>query len=185
MEILIVHIPLHFILINIGIFTIGNIFYLDFLSYIVIMDISFSAITKCSQKHRLLNFAYKNMDIKRLKPATPLCVSQARTWISNVICRGLFFFNVQWVEVRGDCLFCWSWSCWSSLFKRSFHNCPIFFITIKYALPPVIQVLPSLSGIFLLYTLYKECLLSGDVLVSTPGFMSNSLPFKLIDPNCN
>jgi hypothetical protein len=42
-----------------------------------------------------------------------------------------------------------------------------------------------LSGVFLLYTLYKECLLSGDVLVSTPGFMSNSLPFKLIDPNCN
>jgi hypothetical protein len=104
MEILFVHIPLHFILINIGIFTIGNIFYRDFLSCIVIMDISSSAIIKCSQKHRLLNFAYKNMDIKRLKPATLLCVSQARTWISNVICRGLFF--LMFSELRWEVIVC-------------------------------------------------------------------------------
>ena len=32
-----------------------------------------------------------------------LCLSKARTWISNVICRGLF--NFQW----GDCSFCWYW----------------------------------------------------------------------------
>jgi hypothetical protein len=30
------------------------------------------------------------------------------------------FFYVQWVEMRGDCSFCWYW--WPSLFKLSFHN---------------------------------------------------------------
>jgi hypothetical protein len=38
-----------------------------------------------------------------LNPATFLCLSQARTWISYNICCGLVY--VQWVEVRGDC--CW------------------------------------------------------------------------------
>jgi hypothetical protein len=29
---------------------------------------------------------------------------------------------VQWVKVRGDCLFCWYWwNWWPSLFKLSFH----------------------------------------------------------------
>ena len=35
-----------------------------------------------------------------LSPATFVCLSQARTWISNVICRGLFL--VQWVELRWE-----------------------------------------------------------------------------------
>ena len=35
-----------------------------------------------------------------LSPATCVCLSQARTWISNVICRGLFL--VQWVELRWE-----------------------------------------------------------------------------------
>ena len=35
----------------------------------------------------------------------------------------VFFFYVQWVEMRGDCLFCWYWwNCWPSLFKLSFHD---------------------------------------------------------------
>jgi hypothetical protein len=33
-------------------------------------------------------------------PAPLLCLSQARTWISSIICHGLFC--VQWVKVRGD-----------------------------------------------------------------------------------
>jgi hypothetical protein len=34
-----------------------------------------------------------------------LCLSQARKWISNVICHCVC---VQWwVKMRGDCSFCW------------------------------------------------------------------------------
>ena len=36
--------------------------------------------------------------INRFNTGTCLCLSQARTWISNVICNGLFC--VQWVMVR-------------------------------------------------------------------------------------
>jgi hypothetical protein len=47
-----------------------------------------------------------------------LCLSQHRTWI---MCHGLSW--VQWVQMRGDCSFCWYWwNCWPSLFKFSFHN---------------------------------------------------------------
>ena len=35
-----------------------------------------------------------------LNPTICLCLSQARTWISNVICRGLFC--VQWVQLRWE-----------------------------------------------------------------------------------
>jgi hypothetical protein len=35
-----------------------------------------------------------------LNPATFLCLSQARTWISKVICRGLFC--VQWLQLRWE-----------------------------------------------------------------------------------
>ena len=41
--------------------------------------------------------------INRFNPAKTLCMSQARTWISNIVCRGLFC--IQWVQMRGDC--CW------------------------------------------------------------------------------
>ena len=59
--------------------------------------------------------------INRFKPVTRLCLSQARTWISNVICRVLSCF--QWVKVKGVCSFCWYWwNCWPLLFKLSFHN---------------------------------------------------------------
>jgi hypothetical protein len=34
-----------------------------------------------------------------------LCLSQARTWISNIICHGLFFC-VQQAKMRGNCSFC-------------------------------------------------------------------------------
>jgi hypothetical protein len=43
-----------------------------------------------------------------------LCLSQARTWFSIIICHGLV--HVQWFDVRGNYLFCWS-----SLFKLSAH----------------------------------------------------------------
>ena len=35
----------------------------------------------------------------------------------------MVFFYVQWVEVRGNCSFCWyGWHCWASLLKLSFHK---------------------------------------------------------------
>ena len=47
-----------------------------------------------------------------------LCLSQDGTWISNIICRGVFC--VQWVEVRCDCVFSYICGmCWQSLFKKS------------------------------------------------------------------
>ena len=53
--------------------------------------------------------------------ATFLCLTQARIWISNIICHALFC--VQWFEMRGGCSFRWYlWNCWSSQFKFSFHN---------------------------------------------------------------
>jgi hypothetical protein len=39
-------------------------------------------------------------------PNTLQCLTQARTWISSVICLDLFSFCVQWFEVR-NVLFCW------------------------------------------------------------------------------
>ena len=59
--------------------------------------------------------------INWFNPAILLCLSQAKTWISNIICRSVFC--AQWVKVRGDCSFCQhSWNWWPSLFKHSFHN---------------------------------------------------------------
>ena len=53
-------------------------------------------------------------------PATFLCLSQAMTRISNVICLGLFVLSEK---MRGDCSFCCYWlNCWPSLFEHSFHN---------------------------------------------------------------
>jgi hypothetical protein len=50
-----------------------------------------------------------------------ISLSQVKTWISNVIFRGLFYG--QWIEVRGGCSFCWYWwNYWLSLFKLSFHK---------------------------------------------------------------
>jgi hypothetical protein len=58
--------------------------------------------------------------INRFVPATFVCMSEARICISNIISRGLC--NVQWFEVRSDCLF-WYWrNCWQSLIKISFQN---------------------------------------------------------------
>ena len=58
--------------------------------------------------------------IIRFNPATFLCLYQARTWISKVICHGPFFC-VQWVKVRCDCSSCWYW--WNCRpYKLAFHN---------------------------------------------------------------
>ena len=64
--------------------------------------------------HNHARFIFSNNYLK-----TFLCLSQDRSWISNVICR------VQWcyVRTRVDCSLCWYWwNCWPSLFKLSFHN---------------------------------------------------------------
>jgi hypothetical protein len=42
------------------------------------------------------------------------------TWIYNIICCDLLY--VQWVEVRGDCLFCWYWLNWVKVFNGTFNN---------------------------------------------------------------
>ena len=53
----------------------------------------------------------------------PRHLSQARTWISYVICRGLLIFYIPWTKVRGDCSLCWyCWNCLPSLLKLFFHN---------------------------------------------------------------
>ena len=50
---------------------------------------------------------------------SPLFV-KIKIWISIDICRGIFTFYVQWVEVRGDCSLCWYWwNYWPSQFKLS------------------------------------------------------------------
>ena len=50
-------------------------------------------------------------------------LSQARIWISNIICHGLFC--VLWVQLRWEAIvrfviYWWNW--WPSLFKFSFHT---------------------------------------------------------------
>jgi hypothetical protein len=54
-------------------------------------------------------------------PTTLLCLSHARAWIYNGICRGLYC--VPRVKMRDVCTLRWYWwSCWPSLFTFSFHN---------------------------------------------------------------
>jgi len=52
--------------------------------------------------------------IKLFNPSTCLCLSQARTWISNAIIMSCTFC-IQWFEVISGCLLCccW-WNCWPS-----------------------------------------------------------------------
>jgi hypothetical protein len=73
--------------------------------------------------------------INRFNPATFLCLSQARTWISNVICwHSCGLFCVQWVHL---CYFCWYWwNWWPSLFKLSFHIPPHLGISFHSCLEP-------------------------------------------------
>jgi hypothetical protein len=59
--------------------------------------------------------------MNQFKTVTFLCLSRTRTWISNVIYRGLFYF--QWFVMRDDWSFYWYWrNCWPSLFKLSLHK---------------------------------------------------------------
>ena len=60
--------------------------------------------------------------INWFNPTTYVCLSQAGTWISNVICRGLFLCSLISVKMRGDFLFCYWWNWWPSLIKFSFHH---------------------------------------------------------------
>jgi hypothetical protein len=57
-------------------------------------------------------FEWEQWDsIKRCNPATLLCLSQNRIWISIVICHSIFY--VQWFDVNISCSFCWY--CWPCL----------------------------------------------------------------------
>jgi len=67
--------------------------------------------------------------INWFNPATLLSLSQARTWIFNIICRCFLCVCVcvcvcvQSDKMRGICSFCRYWcNWWPSLFKLSFHN---------------------------------------------------------------
>ena len=56
----------------------------------------------CFSLYHCSVMVYENKDI---------VLSQACTFVSNVICRGLLF--VQWFEMRGGCSFlCWYWWNW-------------------------------------------------------------------------
>ena len=79
-----------------------------------------------------------------------ISLSQVKTWISNVIFRGLFYG--QWIEVRGGCSFCWYWwNYWLSLFRLYFHNWSkigafccrnifILFLNSKFAVPKITKL---------------------------------------------
>ena len=45
-------------------------------------------------------YLWKCWPLNCLNPVTYLCLSKTRTWISNVICHGLFC--VQWVQLRWE-----------------------------------------------------------------------------------
>ena len=64
-------------------------------------------IAKVGVKHQSINQSINQFSslipedwdpIKRLKPNTILRLSQARTWISSVTCRGLFLWSLCWGE---------------------------------------------------------------------------------------
>jgi hypothetical protein len=50
------------------------------------------------------------------------CMSQARAWISNVLCRDPFY--AKWFEARGNCSYCW---CWWNCYR---HYLNFLFITV-------------------------------------------------------
>jgi hypothetical protein len=57
-----------------------------------------------------------------------LCMFQARTWMSSIICFGLFFVfsEISWeVTVR---FFLYWWNCWPSLFKLTFRSSVILLL---------------------------------------------------------
>ena len=59
--------------------------------------------------------------INRFSSATFVCMSQAKTWVSNTIYHGLIVCSVvggmMWLFI------CWYWwNCWPSLIKLSFHS---------------------------------------------------------------
>jgi len=48
--------------------------------------------------------------------------TQINVQLCNIV-REAYLFNVQLVEVRGDCACCWCWwNSWPSLFNLSFHD---------------------------------------------------------------
>jgi len=63
--------------------------------------------------------------INRFNPAPFLCLSQAKTWISNVICQSLLC-SVSSVKMRDDCSFCWY------LGRIEDHHCLIFLLFCWY-----------------------------------------------------
>ena len=74
-------------------------------------------------------------------PTTFLCLSQARTWISNIICCVCFL-----CLVIGDCLFCWYWwNCWPSLHNSFFF---FFFFYFRNVYLPSIIMLENILGKF-------------------------------------
>jgi hypothetical protein len=102
-----------------------DVIYWGFLSCIVSMSYSVHAYIFywCGRFHTLSKQLSRGGGwdtIKRFNAATFLCLSQARTWIFNVICHGVF------------CVLCWYWfNCWPVQFKLTFHICSRWNIKIK------------------------------------------------------
>ena len=102
--------------------------------------------------------------IKRFNTAILLCLSQAKTWVPNRMCRGIFFFVngkviIRFVDIGGiddlHCvnflLFCWYWwNWWPSMFKLSFcfvdiggiddHHCLTFLLFCWYWLVELMTI---------------------------------------------
>jgi len=70
--------------------------------------------------------------INRFNPATFVCLSHARIWISNNIWRCLFLCSVSSVQMRGGCSCCCYWWNWLpsmlSLSLHAFENIVVVYI---------------------------------------------------------
>ncbi len=63
------------------------------------------SLVEITNNSKLVYQKFLKISINRFNPASCLCLTQTRTRISKVICRGHFW--IQWVNVKGDhCLCC-------------------------------------------------------------------------------
>lgn len=73
--------------------------------------------------HQQENFWGMHQCQIQFNPATCLCLPQTRTWITNNICCGLFFYMYVQVEVGRDFSFCWCWwNRWQKVIKHFFSH---------------------------------------------------------------
>ena len=96
---------------------------------------------------------------------TFLCQFQARTWISNIICHGLFY--VYRIDLRWEMIvpFCWYWwNCWPSLLKLFFYNTKLVY--------HLLNLLVCCSGDDLVLYDKVWCLLNSQLMLTWHNFLS-------------